>query len=61
MKEKEYNWYRLDTTARLYPAILDTRDSTFRLSMELCEEADPVILQEALKRPFPGFPLLKSN
>ena len=56
MKEKEYNWYRLDTTARLYPAILDTRDSTFRLSMELYEEVDPVILQRALEKTLPRFP-----
>jgi NRPS condensation-like uncharacterized protein len=56
MKEKEYNWYRLDTTARLYPAILDTRDSTFRLSMELLEEVDPEILQKALEKTLPRFP-----
>jgi len=56
MKEKEYNWYRLDTTARLYPAILDTRDSTFRLTMELDEEVDPGILQRALEKTLPRFP-----
>lgn len=56
MKEKEYNWYRLDNAARLYPAILDTRDSTFRLSMELYEEVDPAILQKALEKTLPRFP-----
>jgi hypothetical protein len=56
MREKEYNWYRLDTTARLYPAILDTRDSTFRLTMELFEDVDPQILQQALNKTLPRFP-----
>lgn len=56
MKEKEYNWYRLDNAARLYPAILDTRDSTFRLSMELYEQVDPVLLQQALENTLPRFP-----
>ncbi len=56
MKEKEYNWYRLDNAARLYPAILDTRDSTFRLSAELFEEVDPILLQQALEKTLPRFP-----
>ena len=56
MKDKEYNWYRLDNAARLYPAILDTRDSTFRLAMELYEDVDPVLLQQALEHTLPRFP-----
>lgn len=56
MKEKEYNWYRLDNAARLYPAILDTRDSTFRLAMDLNELVDPMLLQQALENTLPRFP-----
>ena len=59
MKEKIYNWYRLDNAARLYPAILDTRDSTFRLAMELDEEVDPVLLQHALEKTLPRFPTIE--
>lgn len=52
-------WFRLDTAALIFPAIM-RRDwcNVFRISVSLKEEVDPVVLQEAvesLERRFPTF------
>ncbi len=52
-------WYKLDTAAKLYPAILSPKQaSVFRLSCILKEPVDPEILQAALTvtiRRYPTF------
>ncbi len=43
------NWYRLDNAAKIYPAVRTRSWSgNFRLSINLTEEIDPIILQQAL-------------
>ena len=56
-KNAEETWYRLDNAARLYPAIRDTRDSTFRISVELKEEVRPELLKKAVSLTLPRFPV----
>ena len=59
VKKEEPVWYRLDTSAKIYPAIESARDpSVFRLSMRLDREVDGDILLRALndiKKRFPYF------
>lgn len=56
---KNENWYPLETSAKIYPAIISPRQpSVFRLSCTFTEEIDPMILQSALNvtiKRFPGF------
>ncbi len=43
------NWYKLDNSALIYPAIGSSEwNSVFRLTVEMHEPVDPVILQQAL-------------
>lgn len=50
-------WLRLDTAAKIYPAISATHNNTtFRLDVELYEEVVPLYLQEALVKVMPRFP-----
>lgn len=50
-------WLRLDTAAKIYPAISATHNNTtFRLDVELYEDADPIALQQALIKVMPRFP-----
>lgn len=56
MPEKEYTWYKLDNAARLYPAIRDTRNSTFRISFDLTEDIEKDTLIKALEITMPRFP-----
>ena len=52
-------WYPLETSAKIYPAIISPRQpSVFRLSCTFNEEIDPDILQTALNvtiTRYPGF------
>ncbi len=51
------DWFRLDTAAKIYPAIAATHNNTtFRLVAELYEEVSKNLLQEALVRIMPRFP-----
>ena len=56
---KNENWYPLETSAKIYPAIISPRQpSVFRLSCTFEEEIDPAILQTALNvtlTRYPGF------
>lgn len=53
-------WLKLDNAGKLYPAIANSRwSSTFRISAELFEEIDPVLLQKAVHLVLPRFPSLK--
>ena len=51
------NWYRLDTAALIFPAII-RRDwcNVFRVSLCLNEEIDPELLQQAVDELRPRFP-----
>lgn len=53
------NWYPLETSAKIYPAIISPRQpSVFRLSCTFEQEIDPGILQSALNvtmSRYPGF------
>lgn len=53
-------WLKLDNAGKLYPAVANSRwSSTFRISVELYEEIDPVLLQKAVHLVLPRFPSLK--
>lgn len=50
-------WYRLDNTAKIYPATKSkTRSNVFRLSVVLKEEVNPVLLSQALRNVIKRFP-----
>ena len=50
VKPDEKQWYKLDTSAKIYPAIESARDtSVFRVSMRLSKKVDPETLLQALK------------
>lgn len=57
--EKIPSWYRLDNSAKIYPATRSkTRSNVFRLSVVLKEVVDPEVLSQALGTVitrFPGF------
>jgi len=43
------DWYRLDNAAKIYPAMINKRNScVFRFAVNLKEEVDPYLLQKAL-------------
>ncbi len=47
--DKSQDWYRLDNAAKIYPAMINKRNScVFRFAINLKEEVDPQILQKAL-------------
>ncbi len=55
---QEEVWYKLDTAAKVYPAILSQKQpNVFRLSCTLKEPVDPVILQTALDVAITRFPV----
>jgi len=56
-KEKSLNWYKLDTSAKIYPAIESSRDpAVFRLSVSLVDKVNHDILLKALEIISPRFP-----
>ena len=56
---KNRQWFKLDNAAKLYPAVSTSRwSSTFRVSAELEEMVDPLLLQDAVNRVLPRFPAL---
>ena len=55
--ENNISWFKLDTSAKIYPAIESPEEPTiFRLSMTLREDIDPDLLQQALNIVKPRFP-----
>ncbi|NLK86584.1 MAG: hypothetical protein GX279_03720 [Clostridiaceae bacterium] len=55
----ESNWYKLDNAAKIYPAISGPGSgSVFRVAVQLRQDVDPQILQEALAVTIPRFPTL---
>jgi len=57
MNQQEKDWYRLDNSAKIYPAIVNDRQTTlFRVAFTLKEEINPDVLQAALEKINPRFP-----
>lgn len=55
--ELQSKWFRLDNGAKIYPAILNPRDScVFRVAVNLAKDADPQVLQQAAEDCKPRFP-----
>lgn len=55
----EGNWYKLDNAAKIYPAISGPGSgSVFRVAVQLKQDVDPKVLQEALAATMPRFPTL---
>ena len=53
------SWYKLDNAAKIYPAISGPGSgSLFRVAVQLKEDVDPQILQDALAVTIPRFPTL---
>ena len=53
----DINWYRLDNSAKIYPAIISDRETTlFRISFTLKEPVDSVTLQKAMDNVYDRFP-----
>ena len=48
MKQEKIRWKRLDNASKIFPATSNNRDTkVFRLSCQLYEDVDPLVLQEA--------------
>lgn len=44
-------WYKLDNAAKIYPSVVNSQwEAIFRMSVDLTEDVDPNILQQAQKR-----------
>lgn len=57
IEKRENDWYRLDNSAKIYPAIMNDRQSTlFRVAFTLKKDIIPEKLQEALELINPRFP-----
>lgn len=53
------DWYRLDNAAKIYPAMINRRNScVFRFAINLKENVDPNLLQKALVEMRPRFPAM---
>lgn len=53
----QQKWFRLDTAALIFPAIMNRRwSNAFRVSALLTEEIDPTLLQQAVDELKPRFP-----
>ncbi|MBU5257321.1 hypothetical protein [Tissierella praeacuta] len=60
-QQKEIKWTKLDNASKLFPAIANNKDTkVFRLSCELYEDVDPIVLQKSLDLTIESFPLYKS-
>lgn len=52
-------WYKLDNAAKIFPSVSNRgRTNVFRLSFEMKEEVDPLLLQHALEQTIKRFPML---
>lgn len=57
MKQHKTKWYKLDTSAKIYPALESERNpALFRVSMSLKKDVVPQVLLEALKSIKERFP-----
>ena len=61
MKDQNVRWRRLDNASKIFPATSNNRDTkVFRLSCQLYEDVDPLVLQEAVELTLDNFPLYRS-
>ncbi len=59
-RHKRSEWKRLDNAAKIFPPTSSDRDTkVFRFSLELYEEVDPDILQQALDLSMESYPFYK--
>ncbi len=59
-RKKTPAWDKLDNTANLFPVIAnEDMTNVYRISVSLTEEIDRVLLQEALNRILPQFPIFR--
>lgn len=59
---KDFNWFKLDNAAKIYPASHNRYWSNlFRLSATLYEEVDLKVLEEAIKNTIPRFPSIAAR
>lgn len=55
--ELKRTWFRLDNSAKIYPAVLNAKDScVFRVSVNLAADVEPEVLQRAVLECKPRFP-----
>lgn len=60
--DRNFNWFRLDNAAKIYPASHNRYWSNlFRLSATLYEEVDLRILEDAIKNTIPRFPSMAAR
>ena len=60
-QRKRVEWARLDNASKIFPAVRSSKDTkVFRLSCELTEDVDEVLLQNALDLTMESFPLFRS-
>src|SRR5690554_4762063 len=53
-------WYKLDNAAKIFPPVSNKRRTNiFRLSFDMVEEVDPLILRKALSEVIVRFPMFK--
>ena len=58
---KNVEWTKLDNAAKIFPPTSNERDTkVFRFAVELYDQVNPDILQEALDETIDIFPLYKS-
>ncbi len=59
-KDHQLSWGKLDNTALLFPVIANTSmTNVYRISVVLTEDVDRIVLQDALNRLLPRFPLFR--
>ncbi len=57
--EQQSRWYKLDNAAKIYPAILNPKDScVYRVAVNLVQDVIPAVLQKAVADCKPRFPSL---
>ena len=62
MKEINYNWFKLDNAAKIYPASHSRYWSNlFRLSATLYEDVDLKVLEKAIENTIPRFPSIAAR
>ncbi|MCX7657413.1 MAG: hypothetical protein N2Z57_01925 [Oscillospiraceae bacterium] len=60
MPSNEFNWYKLDNAARLFPSVSTvTATNVFRLSCRLKEDISPALLQKAVEQALDETPSFK--
>lgn len=60
LRKEQLKWDKLDNTANLFPVIAsENMSNVYRISVTLTEEIDRFLLQEALNRILPQFPIFR--